>query len=547
MDGVAGATLSNALVRGPGTGIWVSNSTDFVLVDSEVSGAGVLGLLANNTTGFAARNAFVDNADHASAPSSPSFAFNELLAGNHWTNWSAPDANGDGWADIPYNLTDGTGRDMRPRMVRWDFHPTALPSALPRVELGEPALLDSTPSFDDFSIGEVYWQVIAPGDNSTGAGPSILWTPNTTGVHTVVLSVVGSFGATDDYAFPVLVVDTRAPSFSFAPLPAAEAGSNLTVTLSATDNDPAFPAGALAEFVLTGPPGAGGSGNASGTTFPVRVKSVGNYTLVVTLSDAAGNRVTGSVSFSVNDTTGPDIQVAFEGEPDLGLPFVLDAAGSFDPSGLDASSARWSWVEGGTTQTLTEFPVAEVTFQHAGNYSVELRLCDALGNCATTVFGLTARDTHGPRLVRIHVAAPQREAVDILPGSTTVVEARAGEEVVFEAFASDPSGEVTFVWDFGDGQTAEGARVVHAFARSGDMTVTVTMSDPLGNTNPAAFRANVAPGSGFFGEIVPGVPGEVAVAAAAVAAVAVGALLLLRRRREPRDPRQPSETWDTGP
>ncbi|HEX9709049.1 MAG TPA: PKD domain-containing protein [Candidatus Thermoplasmatota archaeon] len=533
-EGASGVLVANVLVRGAGTGVWASNSTDVTVVDSSFEGASAVGLLAESTTGVAARNAFVSNAQHASAPSSPSFAFNELLAGNYWSNWSAPDANNDGWADIPYNLSDGTGVDYRPRVVRWDFHPTALAAAAPVAELGVPATLDGSPSFDDFAIQEFYWEVRAPGDNATSQGPAFPWTPNATGPHVVRLSVVGSFGASDEYTFPVLVVDSRPPSFGFGPIGRPEAGVNLTVALEASDNDPAFPSGARVEWVLTASAGPSRRGNATGLTFEVPVTRVGPHTLSVTLFDAAGNARTGSVALDVGDTVPPEIAIAYDGQPDLGLPFSLDAAATFDPSGVDAASARWTWVEAGVSRTLESFPVAEVTFEHAGNYTVTLRVCDGLGNCGQADVSLNAADTRGPRLVRIHVVVPQREAVDIVPGQAPVVGARAGEEVVFEAFAEDASGNVTFLWDFGDGTTGEGARVVHRWAAPGEHTVVVTMADPLGNTNPAAVRMRIEPGGGLFGEIIPGVSGDLVVLVLAVAGASAAAFLALRRVRRPR-------------
>lgn len=531
MESTAGALVANLITRGAGTGVWLSNSTGVTLVDSSIEASTTLGLLANNTTGFAARNAFVENAEHASAPGSPSFAFNEVLAGNYWTNWSAPDANGDGWADIPYNLTDGTGKDGRPRVVRWDFHPTALPAAPAVAQLGQPAALDATPSFDDFQVAEFYWEVRSESDNATGQGAVFSWTPNATGVHTVTLSAVGSLGATDDYSFPVLVVDTAPPEFTFGPLGEAEAGTNLTVALLATDNDPHFPAGARVEWDLEGPGGTHRVGNASGLVFEVRIAAVGNHTLSVTLFDGSGNRKTASAPIAVHDTQPPEISITFEGNPDLALPFVLDAAQTFDPSGVDDASAVWSWVEDGATRQATGFPVTEVTIDHAGNYTVALHVCDLLGNCGESTVVLVARDTHGPRLLRVHIVAPQRDPVDFTPGQTEAVPARAGEEVVFEAFAEDPSGEVSFHWDFGDGTTAEGSRVVHRFAGTGELTVTLTMRDPLGNTSPAAFRMAIAPGGGFFGEIIPGVSGDLVVLVLVVGLVSVAALLYVRRRR----------------
>jgi nitrous oxidase accessory protein NosD len=534
-DGVAGALVANLIVQSAGTGVWISNSTGVFVVDSAIEESETLGLLAQSSTGRAARNAFINNAQHASAPSSPQFEFNELLAGNYWDNWSAPDADGDGWADIPYNLTDGTGVDQRPRLVRWDFHPTALVAGAPVVELGEPTAFDATPSFDDFSIAEVYWQVRFPNDNATARGFHFLWTPNVTGLHTVTASVVGSFGATDDYAFPVMVVDSVSPSFVFGPVGRAEAGADLAVLVEATDNDPRFPVGAFIEWTIVDPTAQVRTGNTTALEFEVPVGAVGLHTLTVTLFDAAGNGQTGSLVIDVGDTTPPEIQIAYDGQPDLGLPFVMDAAATFDASGVDPDSASWTWVEAGTQREVVTFPVAEVTFGHAGNHTVTLRLCDGLGNCGQAQVVLVARDTHGPRLVRIHVVVPGRDAVDITPANPAIVTARAGEEVVFEIFAEDPSGEASFQWDFGDGTTGEGARVVHRFGSTGEVSVVVTMVDPLGNSNLSAVRMRIEPGGGFFGEIIPGVQGDFLVLALAVGGAAGVAYLYVRRRPGPDD------------
>ena len=53
-----------------------------------------------------------------------------------------------------------------------------------------------------------------------------------------------------------------------------------------------------------------------------------------------------------------------------------------------------------------------------------------------------------------------------------------GSQVTFAAEASDPDGEIRrYFWDFGDGETAEGAQVTHEYARSGTYRVEVMVED----------------------------------------------------------------------
>jgi PKD repeat protein len=80
------------------------------------------------------------------------------------------------------------------------------------------------------------------------------------------------------------------------------------------------------------------------------------------------------------------------------------------------------------------------------------------------------------------------------PGSPTaaaVVDRPApaeGEVVTFDASGSrDPAGEpLTYRWTFGDGATATGVRVTHAYADNGSYTAVVTATDPGGLASRAA-------------------------------------------------------------
>jgi len=71
--------------------------------------------------------------------------------------------------------------------------------------------------------------------------------------------------------------------------------------------------------------------------------------------------------------------------------------------------------------------------------------------------------------------APEITATTITSGGK---QARAGQLLTFSASATDADGDhLDYAWDFGDGTSATGALVEHAYARAGTYTATVTVTD----------------------------------------------------------------------
>jgi PKD repeat protein len=79
---------------------------------------------------------------------------------------------------------------------------------------------------------------------------------------------------------------------------------------------------------------------------------------------------------------------------------------------------------------------------------------------------------------------------------TSVATAKTGEAVGFNAAASgDPDGSpVTFSWDFGDGQTAAGGPTSsHSYSTVGPKTVTLTVTDSVGQTGSTTRAVTITP------------------------------------------------------
>jgi len=71
-----------------------------------------------------------------------------------------------------------------------------------------------------------------------------------------------------------------------------------------------------------------------------------------------------------------------------------------------------------------------------------------------------------------------------------------GEEITFDASSSyDPDGTIVkHEWDFGDGNSAEGEVVTHAYSEAGEYTVTLTVTDNDGLTDSTQKKINVGAG-----------------------------------------------------
>ena len=143
--------------------------------------------------------------------------------------------------------------------------------------------------------------------------------------------------------------------------------------------------------------------------------------------------------------------------------FAFDASSSYDPDN-DALTYAWDLGDG----QKAEGSRVTHTYETAGEYRVVLQVTDTSSQpCGVS------------RLERIvHVNTPPRAVLE------APVAACASSGVRFSAAkSSDSPGEtLRYNWDFGDGTTAEGPDVTHAFAKGGTVLVQVTVDDGRGTS-----------------------------------------------------------------
>lgn len=148
----------------------------------------------------------------------------------------------------------------------------------------------------------------------------------------------------------------------------------------------------------------------------------------------------------------------------------------------------WSWDFGdGTTGTG---PEASHVYATAGNYTVRLIATSRDGSVTSTSIHLPVAPS--PALVSIQATGDVRPLVTIFSDALPVHRVSPGDPVTFTAQPWSGGGNgTTYHWTFGDGASAEGREVTHAYAAEGNYTVRVTMTMASGATAEAAREVQV--------------------------------------------------------
>jgi len=353
---------------------------------------------------------------------------------------------------------------------------------------GEPILFDASDSVDpDGGLLLYAWDF---GDGTTSDLINPTKTYENPGAYPVTLRVRNGKGTewgSDVDRIAVLVREG----------PLANAGEDLTVYTNqpvrfdgsgSTDRD-----GAVNAFSWT----MGDGGTASGDRPEYRFKNPGIYTVTLTIQGEAN----GDCSPLDTDTAivdvlpAPALEIVTADRAAAGLPAQFAAA--LDELG-DATVVGHEWTFSDGASATGE--VVNHTFAEPGVYFATLvtRL-DGLSS------GLDRVETRRKVIVN---AAP-------MAGISGPEKIAAGAAVVFDASASvDPDGALTgFAWDFGDGTTASGVAVAHAYAEPGTYALRLTVMDDAGVGNSATtlerqITVNPAPSVGLSvpGQMCAGVP-----------------------------------------
>ncbi|AKB80284.1 cell surface protein [Methanosarcina horonobensis HB-1 = JCM 15518] len=205
-----------------------------------------------------------------------------------------------------------------------------------------------------------------------------------------------------------------------------------------------------------------GDGTNSAVQNPVHAYSTaGNYTVVLTVSNAAGNTtVTKSNYITVTGTVAQKPVAAFSASPTSGnAPLNV----TFTDSST-GSPVAWNWNFGDGTSSTEKNPAH--TYSTAGNYTVTLTVTNAAGSNTAT------------KSSYISVGTTAQKPVINCWGSP-----RSGNAPLTVTFKDDSSGSPTaWNWSFGDGTTSTLQNPKHTYSAAGSYTIKLTVTNAAGNT-----------------------------------------------------------------
>ena len=260
--------------------------------------------------------------------------------------------------------------------------------------------------------------------------------------------------------------------------------------------------------------GFGDGGSSPVQTTSHAYAAIGAYTPTITVTDFAGISVRASTPVEV--VAGPNVTVnATPDVTDAGIPVRLNATAT---GGTAPYTVAWSFGD----QTTGSGGSVTHAYALPGTYE---------GNATVTdgVFGLGVAGFSVVVHAELGISA-------VVPGSAFEVNHTAN----FSASATHGTGPYAFAWTFGDGANGTGASPGHTYARTGNFTVNVTVTDAVGGSASQNFTVRVTPvpPGGDHGSTPPatflGLPVGwylwIGLAVAAVAAFGVGMVLWTRAR-----------------
>lgn len=253
-----------------------------------------------------------------------------------------------------------------------------------------------------------------------------------------------------------LVGTTAIPVESWGYIPASTQGK-----IRVINNVPGIPgvtgSGYLAEihFHVVGAAGTGSDISLSGGILGDK----NAHQIPATWAGGSVN-VTAAVTadFSANVT---EVQV------NQGLTFTASATGG---SGVYATYA-WNFGDGGTSNATNP----NHSYATTGNYTVSLTVTDSLGTTDTKT-----RTSY----ITVYAALTAGCSADF-------TEALVNQSITFTASSTGGKPGYTYAWDFGDSGTSTAANPTHSFAASGNYTVSLTVTDALGNTSSTTILVKV--------------------------------------------------------
>lgn len=386
--------------------------------------------------------------------------------GNYWSDWNSPDNDTDGIVDAPYEIAGSAGvKDWYPLTRCPDIteEPPVADAGLDQtVDEDTVVTLNGSVSHDDIGVMNWTW-TFTDGVLRTLYGEVVEWPFTHPGVYTVTLVVRDTIGQKSAPDTCVITVRDVTP-------PVANAGVDVTLFMSvgtqitfngSASSDNVDVASYTWTFVDVT------SRTLTGVTPTYTFTGPGEYTVTLTIADAADSSATDTVVVTVLDDVDPVADAGLDQNILAGATVTFDGSGSSDNVGI--LNYTWSFTDG-TGKTLYEVGQT-YTFETSGTYPVTLKVSDAVGNYATDTVIITVLEANEPPVA------------DAGANQTVTV----GDVVTFIGLSSSDDTHIeNYTWAFTyDDEARElyGASPKFTFDIAGIYVVTLTVEDVEGETS----------------------------------------------------------------
>ncbi len=242
----------------------------------------------------------------------------------------------------------------------------------------------------------------------------------------------------------------------------------------AVDFDGSESTGSITGYTWDFGDGSDGTGLLTSHTF----SAPGSYTVTLTVTDTRGLTDQGEVEIEVYD---PNLEANIEIDGQTGrAPFIADFDGS-SSTGL-ITGYRWDFGDG-TTSTAAK-PTHIYTIP--GAYIVTLTVMDSTGDQDQASLQITVNEPATP--------SGEQPTASISPAAPTGV---APLSVLFNGTGSTSPAPpiIMYIWDFGDGNSAEAESPAHTYNTPGIYTATLVVLDSAGQIDQFSVPVVVTTGA----------------------------------------------------
>ncbi|MHB1137551.1 MAG: PKD domain-containing protein [Microthrixaceae bacterium] len=308
------------------------------------------------------------------------------------------------------------------------------------------------------------------GQSGSGTDPSVTYT--IPGTYLVTLTVTDNRGATSNASTSVVVSKppNQSPTAALAATPSTGTAPLLVQLSSAGSTDPD---GAISSYSWNLGNGQTGTGPSPSVVYA----TAGTYTVTLTVTDNDG--ATNAKSTSVTVVAANVVPTAvIQATPTSGsapMLVTVNGASSTDPDGSIVSYA-WDFGNGQTATGAT----ASTTYTSTGTFTLRLTVTDNSGATRSTTTSIVVSGSNQkpvPALLALPTSGPAPLLVTVNAHGST-----------------DPDGSiVSYAWDFGNGQTAQGLQSQVTYTTAGTYVITLTVKDNKNATATATETIVVDP------------------------------------------------------